>query len=148
MTQFVVLSMLLAILDHAYEDVREELVGKIVDDDTRHFNEDFSYVVGFPVTAFDWLIKQVVQKSSGTSVDFGKLRERRRVDPAMLHVLKFEKRPGRWAWPKLRRTRRRRSNNNLVVRALRGSVNGASDSPRRDTFRCWRPAPSGGSPIV
>ena len=90
-TQFVVLSMLLAILDHAYEDVREELVGKIVDDDTRHFNEDFSYVVGFPVTAFDWLIKQVVQKSSGTSVDFGKLRERRRVDPAMLHVLKFEK---------------------------------------------------------
>ena len=90
-TQFVVLSMLLAILDHAYEDVREELQHKVVDEDTKHFNEDFAWVVRSPVTGIDYLMRQVVQFSSGTSVDFGKLRERRRVDPAMLHVLKFEK---------------------------------------------------------
>ena len=90
-TQFVVLSMLLAILDHAYEDVREDLQHKVVDEDTKHFNEDFAWVVRSPVTGLDYLMRQVVQFSSGTSVDFGKLRERRRVDPAMLHVLKFEK---------------------------------------------------------
>mmetsp|Transcript_26206 Transcript_26206/g.68063 ORF Transcript_26206/g.68063 Transcript_26206/m.68063 type:complete len:779 (-) Transcript_26206:9-2345(-) len=90
-TQFVVLSMLLAILDHAYEDVREELQHKVIDEDTKHFNEDFAWVVRSPVTGLDYLMRQVVQFSSGTSVDFGKLRERRRVDPAMLHVLKFEK---------------------------------------------------------
>ena len=83
--------MLLAILDHAYEDVREELQHKVIDEDTKHFNEDFAWVVRSPVTGIDYLMRQVVQFSSGTSVDFGKLRERRRVDPAMLHVLKFEK---------------------------------------------------------
>ena len=82
---------MLAILDHAYEDVREELQHKVIDEDTKHFNEDFAWVVRSPVTGIDYLMRQVVQFSSGTSVDFGKLRERRRVDPAMLHVLKFEK---------------------------------------------------------
>ena len=43
-TQFVV--WICSILDHAYEDVQEELQHKVVDEDTKHFNEDFAWVVG------------------------------------------------------------------------------------------------------
>ena len=90
-TDFVVLSMLLAILDHAYEDVRDELLEKEETDEIRHFNEDFNYCATLPATLLDKGVRYIIETTSGTEYDKKKIRERRRVDPAMLHVLKFEK---------------------------------------------------------
>ncbi|KAH8052120.1 hypothetical protein JL722_10217 [Aureococcus anophagefferens] len=91
-TAFVVLSMLLSIIDHAYEDVRDELIEKAgTDKVAQEFNEDFRYFVNFPFMLADRLVHRFIEKSAGGKVDFDKIKSREKVDPAMLMVLQFEK---------------------------------------------------------
>ena len=91
-TAFVVLSMLLSIIDHAYEDVRDELIEKAgTDKVAQEFNEDFRYFVNFPFMLADRLVHRFIEKSAGGKVDFEKIKNREKVDPAMLMVLQFEK---------------------------------------------------------
>ena len=71
--------------------MRDEMLEREVDDDTKHFNEDFSWCCRLPGIVADKTLRTVIRVASGTEPDFEKIKARRRVDPAMLHVLKFEK---------------------------------------------------------
>lgn len=93
-TAFVVLSMLLAIIDHAYEAVRDDLLERGSTAEADMFNEDFLFVCAFPLRCADRVLKFFIEKSAGGKVDFEKIREREKVDPAMLMVLKFERATG------------------------------------------------------
>ena len=84
--------MLLSIIDHAYEEVRDTLIETAGDDHVaKMFNEDFAYCCYFPLRVLNKLGTKCIEKSAGGRVDFDKIKEREKIDPAMLMVLKFEK---------------------------------------------------------
>ena len=83
--------MLLSIIDHAYEDVREEILEGDEDETAKQFNEDFVYFCHTPYRVVDALLKKLIEKSAGGKIDFDTIKKREKIDPAMLMVLKFER---------------------------------------------------------